>query len=119
MIEGAIFIAATALQTVPGDTPFVPCHLAATLSASTAGAVSDGLVYPGYALLPAVARSPLRDHHPGPADIAESFAEMTGIRRLDFLLATWDAFLNVNTPADFELARSQVDHLRTEDRGLG
>jgi hypothetical protein len=44
---------------------------------------------------------------------------MVGIHRLDFVLATWDAFRNVNTPADFELVRSLTDHVRMLDRALG
>jgi hypothetical protein len=30
---------------------------------------------------------------------------MIGVRRVDFLLATWDSFLNVNTPADVGVDR--------------
>jgi molybdopterin-guanine dinucleotide biosynthesis protein A len=44
---------------------------------------------------------------------------MIGMRRVDFPLATWDAFLNVNKPADLEVARPQADHWRTEGRALG
>jgi hypothetical protein len=33
------------------------------------------------------------------------FAEMIEVRRVDLWLATWDSFLNVNTPADFAVGR--------------
>jgi molybdopterin-guanine dinucleotide biosynthesis protein A len=49
----------------------------------------------------------------------ERYSETIGVRRVDFPLAAWDPFLNVNTPADLEVARSQADPLRTEGRALG
>ena len=33
------------------------------------------------------------------------FARLVGMRRVDFPLAKWDAFVNVNTPDDLALAR--------------
>jgi molybdopterin-guanine dinucleotide biosynthesis protein A len=67
------------------------------------------------ALWPVEARIPLRDllSCPGPRNV-EKFSETIGVRRVDFPLATWDPFLNVNTPADLKVARSLADHLRTE-----
>jgi hypothetical protein len=44
---------------------------------------------------------------------------MIGSHRLDFLLATWDAFRIVNPPADVELAPSLTDHLRTGGSWVG
>jgi molybdenum cofactor guanylyltransferase len=119
-LDWAFLIGATALLTVPGDTPFVPPGLAATLSPPPSCAVSQGRVHHLVALWPIDARIPLRNHlsHPGPRNVAR-FSETIGVRRVDFPLATWDPFLNVNTPADLEVARSQADHLRTEGCALG
>jgi molybdenum cofactor guanylyltransferase len=119
-LDWAFSIGATSLQTVPGDTPFVPHDLAATLSPPPACAVSHGRVHHLVALWPVDARILLRDllSRPGPRNV-EKFAKMIGMRRVDFPLATWDPFLNVNTSADLEVARSQADHLRPEDRALG
>jgi len=119
-LDWAFLIGATALLTVPGDTPFVPPGLAATLAPPPSCAVSLGRVHHLIALWPTEARIPLRNHltRPGPRNV-ERFSETIGVRRVDFPLATWDAFLNVNTPADLEVARSQADHVRTEGRALG
>jgi len=119
-LDWAFLIGATALLTVPGDTPFVPPGLAAALSPPPSCAVSHGRAHHLVALWPIDARTPLRDllSHPGPRNV-EKFYETIGVRRVDFPLATWDPFLNVNTPSDLEVARSQADHLRTEGRALG
>jgi molybdopterin-guanine dinucleotide biosynthesis protein A len=119
-LDWAFFIGATALLTVPGDTPFVPRGLAASLAPPPACAVSDGRVHHLVALWPVDVRLALRDHlsRPGPRNV-ERFSETIGVRRVDFPLATWDPFLNVNTPADLEMARFHVDHSRTEDGALG
>jgi molybdenum cofactor guanylyltransferase len=114
-LDWACLIGATALLTVPGDTPFVPAGLAATLSPPPSCAANLGRVHHLVALWPVEARIPLRDllSCPGPRNV-EKFSETIGVRRVDFPLATWDPFLNVNTPADLEVARSLADHLRTE-----
>jgi molybdopterin-guanine dinucleotide biosynthesis protein A len=119
-LDWACSIGATALLTVPGDTPFVPRGLAASLTPPPACAVSRGRVHHLVALWPMGARIPLRDllSRPGPRKV-ETFAEMIAMRRVDFPLATWDPFLNVNTPADLQAARSEADHLRTEGRASG
>jgi molybdopterin-guanine dinucleotide biosynthesis protein A len=44
---------------------------------------------------------------------------MIGVRRVDFPLATWDAFLNVNTPADLAVVRSQADIPQSDGRASG
>jgi molybdopterin-guanine dinucleotide biosynthesis protein A len=119
-LDWAFFTGATALLTVPGDTPFVPHGLAVALTPPPSCVVNQGRVHHLVALWPVDARIPLRDllSRPGPRNV-ERFGEMIGVRRVDFPLATWDPFLNVNTPADLEVARSQADHLRTEDSALG
>ena len=119
-LDWAFSIGAAALLTVPGDTPFLPRHLAATLSPPPACAASHGRVHHLVALWPVGARIALRDllSRPGPRNVGK-FAETIGMRRVDFPLATWDPFLNVNTPDDLAMARSQADHARTEGRALG
>ncbi len=42
---------------------------------------------------------------PGRRDIAY-FAGLIGTRRVDFSIAKWDPFLNINTPDDLALARA-------------
>jgi molybdenum cofactor guanylyltransferase len=42
---------------------------------------------------------------PGRRDIAR-FAAGIGMRRVDFAVAKWDPFLNVNTPDDLAAARA-------------
>jgi molybdopterin-guanine dinucleotide biosynthesis protein A len=119
-LDWGFSIAAKALLTVPGDTPFVPRGLAASLAPPPSCAVSHGRVHHLVALWPVEARIPLRERlsRPGPRDVA-SFAEMIGVRRVDFPLATWDSFLNVNTPADLAVARAQADHVPMEGGALG
>jgi molybdopterin-guanine dinucleotide biosynthesis protein A len=45
---------------------------------------------------------------PGPRDIAR-FAAGIGTRRVDFAVAKWDPFLNVNTPQDLAAARGLAE----------
>jgi molybdopterin-guanine dinucleotide biosynthesis protein A len=109
-LDWAFSIGATALLTVPGDTPFVPRGLAAALSPPPARAASQGHVHHLVALWPVGVRVALRDlmSRPGPRHVAR-FAETIGMRRVDFPAAAWDSFLNVNTPADLAAARSLVN----------
>lgn len=102
-------IGATALLTVPGDTPFVPRGLAAALSPPPACAASNGRVHHLVALWPIAVRTALRDHLSEPRSRhVVRFTERIGMRRVDFPPAAWDSFLNVNTQADLEAARSLV-----------
>lgn len=119
-LDWAFSLDATALLTVPGDTPFVPPGLAAALAPPPSCAVSQGRAHHLVALWPVDARSLLRARlsQPGPRHVGQ-FAEMIGVRRVDFPLATWDPFLNVNTPADLAMARSLADHVQTGGRALG
>jgi molybdopterin-guanine dinucleotide biosynthesis protein A len=106
-LEWAFGRGATALLTVPGDTPFVPRGLADALSPPPARASSDGRVHHLIALWPIDARVALRGYlsDSGSRHVGR-FADMIGMRRVDFPRAAWDAFYNVNTPADLEAARS-------------
>jgi molybdenum cofactor guanylyltransferase len=98
---------ADALLTVPGDTPFVPAGLAATLAPPPACAASNGRAHHLVALWPVGCRGALRLvlSAPGRRDIAR-FAAAVGMRRVDFAVTKWDPFLNVNTPEDLAAARA-------------
>jgi molybdopterin-guanine dinucleotide biosynthesis protein A len=119
-LDWGFSIGATALLTVPGDTPFVPHGLAGSLSPPPACAMSNGRAHHLVALWPVDVRVALRDRlsRPGPRDVRR-FAEMISMRRVDFPLATWDSFLNVNTPADLEAARLQAGHSDTGGSCVG
>ena len=108
-LDWGFAIGATALLTIPGDTPFVPRGLAVALSPPPAGAASNGRVHHLVALWPIETRIALREHlsRPGSRHVA-GFTGAIGMRRVDFPPAAWDSFLNVNTPADLEAARSFV-----------
>lgn len=117
-LDWAFGIGAAALLTVPGDTPFVPRGLAAALSPPPACAASDGHIHHLVALWPVSARIALRDHlSRAGTRHAGHFAEAIGMRQVDFPLAACDPFLNVNTPADLEVARSHV--AGPQEEGLG
>ena len=100
-------LGADALLTVPGDTPFVPPGLAAALAPPPACAASNGRLHHLVALWPITCRDNLRQllSARGRRDIAH-FAGAIGMRRVDFAVAKWDPFLNVNTPEDLALARA-------------
>jgi molybdopterin-guanine dinucleotide biosynthesis protein A len=100
-------LGATALLTVPGDTPFVPLGLAAALSPSPACAASNGRAHHLVALWPVGCCDELRAllSAPGRRDVGQ-FAQLIGMRRVDFPMAKWDAFMNVNTPEDLTVARA-------------
>jgi molybdopterin-guanine dinucleotide biosynthesis protein A len=102
-LEWAAALSADALLTVPGDTPFIPRGLAA----APACAASNGRAHNLVALWPLTCRDDLRRllTTPGRRDIAH-FASAIGMRRIDFAVAKWDPFLNVNTPEDLALART-------------
>jgi molybdenum cofactor guanylyltransferase len=106
-LEWAAALGADALLTVPGDTPFIPPGLAAALAPPPACAASNGRVHHLVALWPLTCRDDLRRllTTPGRRDIAH-FASAIGMRRIDFAIAKWDPFLNVNTLEDLALART-------------
>ena len=106
-LDWAADLGAEALLTVPGDTPFIPPGLAAALAPPPACAASNGRPHYLVALWPVACRDELRRllSAPGRRDVAH-FARRIGMRRVDFAVAKWDPFLNVNTPEDLALARA-------------
>jgi molybdopterin-guanine dinucleotide biosynthesis protein A len=113
-LDWAYATGASALLSVPGDTPFLPHGLAASLAPPPACAASGGRFHHLVALWPVSARIAVREHlsRPGPRHVAR-FAEMIGMRQVDFPPSACDSFLNVNTPSDLEIARSRVGDLGT------
>ncbi|HEY7579181.1 MAG TPA: molybdenum cofactor guanylyltransferase MobA [Acetobacteraceae bacterium] len=101
---------ASALLTVPGDTPLVPRGLAATLTPAPACASTNHRPHYLVALWPVTAREPLRRllASSGRRDVAH-FARLIGMRRVEFPVTKWDPFLNINTPADLAAARAIVE----------
>jgi molybdopterin-guanine dinucleotide biosynthesis protein A len=108
-LDWAASLGGADLLTIPGDMPFVPKGLARSLSPSPACAATNDRAHHLLALWPVVVREPLRRHlsRPGPRHVVR-FADSIGMRRVDFPIATWDSFLNVNTPADLETARTRA-----------
>jgi molybdopterin-guanine dinucleotide biosynthesis protein A len=108
-LDWAAAIGADSLLTIPGDTPFVPAGLAATLAPPPACAASHGRIHHLIALWPTVRRDALRAMlaTPGRRAVAR-FADAIGMRRVAFPAGKWDPFLNVNTPDDLAMARSLV-----------
>ena len=106
-LDWAASLGAGALLTVPGDTPFIPRGLAAALAPAPACAASNGRPHHLVALWPVARRDDLRQvlSAPGRRDVA-NFASLIGMRRVDFPIAKWDPFLNVNTPEDLAAARA-------------
>jgi molybdenum cofactor guanylyltransferase len=106
-LDWAAALGVEALLTVPGDTPFIPAGLAAALAPPPACATSGGRPHHLVALWPVGCRTRLRAllAAPGRRDVAH-FAGLIGTRRVDFSIAKWDLFLNINTPEDLALARA-------------
>ncbi len=106
-MDWAAGLGASALLSVPGDTPFVPAGLPAALTPPPACVVSGGRVHHLVALWPVACRDRLRTllASPGPRSVAR-FADSIGMRRVDFPAGPWDRFLNVNTPDDLAQARA-------------
>jgi molybdopterin-guanine dinucleotide biosynthesis protein A len=106
-LDWAANLHATALLTVPGDTPFIATGLADALAPPPACAASGDHVHHLIALWPVACRDDLRRllATPGRRNV-EHFARLIGMRRVDFPLAKWDAFLNINTPDDLAQARA-------------
>jgi len=106
-LDWACALGVGALLTVPGDTPFIPSGLLAALSPPPSCAASNGRVHSLVALWPVTCRNELhtvlatqerRD--------VRHFARLIGMRRVDFPVAKWDPFMNVNTPEDLAVARA-------------
>ena len=115
-LEWAAAHGTEALLTVPGDTPFIPPDLAAALAPPPACAMSVGQVHFLVALWPVGAWDALRRFlsKAGPRGVRD-FSASLGMRRVDFPVAAWDPFLNVNTADDLEAARAVTG--RRETRG--
>jgi molybdopterin-guanine dinucleotide biosynthesis protein A len=109
-LDWAAGIGATALLTVPGDTPFVPTGLAATLAPPPACAAAGDHVHHLVALWPVDCRTSLRTalSRPGPRGVAR-FGATIGMRRVDFPPGPWDRFFNVNTADDLARARALAE----------
>ena len=109
-LDWAVTLDAEALLTVPCDTPFVPRGLATALAPPPACAATNGRAHHLVGLWPVACRGDLRRvlSAPGPRDIA-GFAGGIGMRRVDFAVAKWDPFLNVNTPEDLAAARALAE----------
>jgi len=106
-LDWAATLGADALLTIPGDTPFIPRQLAATLAPAPACAMSHDRPHYLVALWPTACRQDLRQllSAPGRRDVA-IFASRIGMRRVNFAAPEWDPFLNVNTPEDLAAARA-------------
>jgi molybdenum cofactor guanylyltransferase len=106
-LDWATNLHASALLTVPGDTPFVPAGLATVLAPPPAWAPTGDRAHHLVMLWPVACRDDLRRLLSVPRRRnVEHFARLIGMRRVDFPLAKWDAFVNVNTLDDLALARS-------------
>jgi molybdenum cofactor guanylyltransferase len=103
-------LGATTLLTVPGDTPLVPRGLRASLTPAPCCAASHHRPHYLVALWPVTARDALRQllSSPGRRDVAH-FANAIGMRQVEFSVAEWDPFFNVNTPQDLALARAIME----------
>ncbi len=107
----ALGIGATALLTVPGDTPFIPADLAARLAPAPAWAASDGAVHPLVALWPTAAASALGAWlAAGQSLRVRAFGEALGMCTVAFADQP-DPFCNINTPADLLAAQSRAASL--------
>ncbi|MBS0643636.1 MAG: molybdenum cofactor guanylyltransferase [Proteobacteria bacterium] len=92
---------ADALLTVPGDTPFIPLNLAATLAPAPATAESLGQKHNLVALWPVSARAALQRFlaAPGSPRVGR-FAQSIGMRYVPFDGSDPRWFANVNTPEE-------------------
>jgi molybdenum cofactor guanylyltransferase len=106
-LEWAAERGAATLLTIPGDTPFIPRGLAATLAPAPSCAASAGRVHHLVALWPVGCRIALRNAlaAPGPRDVRR-FAGKIGMRRVNFPIIGYDRFVNVNTMEDLAAARA-------------
>jgi len=111
-LDWAAAVGASALLTVPGDTPFLPAGLASALAPPPAAAASGGRRHHLVALWPLAARDALgrRFAVPGPRAVGE-FADALGIRTVPFASDPWDPFFNINSPSDLALAEAIAERV--------
>lgn len=97
-MEWAATLGASAVLTVPGDTPLIPAGLANTLAPAPSVAESAGRVHHLVALWPVSAARSLRSFlsTPGSRSV-RAFADTLGMRRIRF---AGEPFVNINTPAE-------------------
>ena len=102
-LHWAAGMGASSLLTVPGDTPFLPPGLADALAPAPACAASGGQRHHLVALWPVADRDLLQTFLTAPGSRKVSrFAEILGMRYVDFPAADAAWFANVNTPEEFE-----------------
>ena len=115
-LDWAAGLGATALLSVPGDTPFIPAGLVGALAPAPACAAGGGArgVHHLVALWPVAARGGLRAWlAEGGSRKVGAFAAALGMREVGFPAAPAEAFLNVNTAADLAAAREVAGRLRS------
>ncbi|OYV34196.1 MAG: molybdenum cofactor guanylyltransferase [Rhodospirillales bacterium 20-64-7] len=122
-LDWAATLGADVLLSAPGDTPFLPADLAASLSPPPCAVESDGRKHHLIALWPVSKRHILRTMllTSGPRRV-EAFAERVGMRYHEFPRQPPNAFANVNTPTDLEAARlwvSESDPVSPDNPGQG
>jgi molybdenum cofactor guanylyltransferase len=101
------------LLTVPGDTPFLPPGLVASLAPPPSFAARAGVDHPLVALWPVATLEPLRAALSAPGSRAvAAFARQIGMRRVEFPASGPDPFINVNTPDDLATARAMAENPR-------
>jgi molybdopterin-guanine dinucleotide biosynthesis protein A len=107
-LDWAAGLGATALLSVPVDTPFVPEDLAARLGAAPAVAAWRGRQHHLVALWPVRGRAALRDFlaEPGAYKVRDALA-LLGAAAVEFG-GDEDPFLNVNTADDLAEARRRA-----------
>jgi len=101
-------LGASALLSVPGDTPFIPVDLAVRLGVPPACAENEAGIHWPVALWPVSCRVALAEWLGSQESGRVSrFGEMIGMRKIWFS-DPGDPFHNVNTPADLEAAARNV-----------
>jgi len=105
-LEWAADLGVASLLTIPGDTPFAPVGLAASLAPAPAWAVSGGRTHHLVALWPVAIAADLKRFLSGAGPVSvHAFGHRIGMRDIPFPTIPRDPFLNVNTPADLAEAR--------------
>lgn len=112
-LDWAVAAGADAVASVAVDTPFFPCDLVARLhlaaestAAGAALAAAGGRVHPTFALWPVGLRDDLRNRLAAGEARVTGFATRHGAAEAPFPDAA--AFLNLNTPADWQRAEAML-----------